>query len=212
MVRQREVLQDMVGSRTRSVLVLERNMAIRELLGKRGRAAWARRIFDAVYRAWKDIYVKVIPDPEPNRNPAPISNPNIYVKVCSKSVKVCSKSSLPPCFLTHCLSYYVKGKAQRVAAGHQLHVRERVERSMREARQPHAQNPHPQHTTQFCKLQHCNSDTTIVAGLHCCNVALLQTFESRLVPPSPSIHLCAPSPTPLTRTRSGSSTACSLPS
>ena len=78
--------------------------AIRELLGKRGRAAWARRIFDAVYRAWKDIYVKVIPDPEPNRNPAPISNPNIYVKVCSKSVKVCSKSSLPPCFLTHCLS------------------------------------------------------------------------------------------------------------
>ena len=42
MVRQREVLQDMVGSRTRSVLVLERNMAIRELLGKRGRAAWAR--------------------------------------------------------------------------------------------------------------------------------------------------------------------------
>ena len=162
MVRQREVLQDMVGSRTRSVLVLERNMAIRELLGKRGRAVWARRIFDAVYRAWKDIYVK--------------------------------------------------GKAQRVAAGHQLHVRERVERSMREARQPHAQNPHPQHTTQFCKLQHCNSDTTIVAGLHCCNVALLQTFESRLVPPSPSIHLCAPSPTPLTRTRSGSSTACSLPS
>ena len=150
--------------------------AIRELLGKRGRAAWARRIFDAVYRAWKDIYVKVIPDPEPNRNPAPISNPNIYVKVCSKSVKVCSKSSLPPCFLTHCLSYYVKGKAQRVAAGHQLHVRERVERSMREVRQPHAQKPHPQHTT-------------------------------------PSIHLCAPIPTPsLTRTRSGSSTACSSPS
>ena len=64
--------------------------AIRELLGKRGRAAWARRIFDAVYRAWKDIYVK--------------------------------------------------GKAQRVAAGHQLHVRERVERSMREVRQPHPQN------------------------------------------------------------------------
>ena len=92
--------------------------AIRELLGKRGRAAWARRIFDAVYRAWKDIYVK--------------------------------------------------GKAQRVAAGHQLHVRERVERSMREVRQP----------------------------------------QSRLVPPSPSTHLCAP----LTRTRSGSSTACSSPS
>ena len=87
MVGQREVLQDMVSSRTRSVLVLERNIAIRELLGKRGRAAWARRIFDAVYRAWKDIYIK--------------------------------------------------GKAQRVAADHQLHVRERVERAMREERQQH---------------------------------------------------------------------------
>ena len=53
MVGQREVLQDMVSSRTRSVLLLERNVAIRELLGKRGRAAWVRRIVDAVYRAWK---------------------------------------------------------------------------------------------------------------------------------------------------------------
>ena len=43
----------MVSSRTRSVLLLERNVAIRELLGKRGRAAWVRRIVDAVYRAWK---------------------------------------------------------------------------------------------------------------------------------------------------------------
>ena len=34
MVRQREVLQDMVGSRTRSVLVLERNMA-RGMVGVR---------------------------------------------------------------------------------------------------------------------------------------------------------------------------------
>ena len=84
MVGQREVLQDMVSSRTRSVLLLERNVAIRELLGKRGRAAWVRRIVDAVYRAWKDLYVK--------------------------------------------------GKAQRVAASHQLHVRERVERAMREER------------------------------------------------------------------------------
>ena len=69
------------------MLLLERNVAIRELLGKRGRAAWVRRIVDAVYRAWKDLYVK--------------------------------------------------GKAQRVAASHQLHVRERVERSMREERQQH---------------------------------------------------------------------------
>jgi len=58
LVGQRQVLQDMVGSRTRSVLMLERNMAIRQLLGRRGRAAWVRRTFDAVYRAWKDIYVK----------------------------------------------------------------------------------------------------------------------------------------------------------
>ena len=180
MVRQREVLQDMVGSRTRSVLVLERNMArgmvgvrssepssqpepnhkkprrmawhhclltstltltlpltltyylpqaIRELLGKRGRAAWARRIFDAVYRAWKDIYVK--------------------------------------------------GKAQRVAAGHQLHVRERVERSMREARQPHAQNPHPQHTTII---------------LQRCNVALLQADPSLTIDPPLCPHPNPPNP------------------
>lgn len=87
MVGQREVLQDMVSSRTRSVLLLERNVAIRELLGKRGRAAWVRRVVDAVYRAWKDLYVT--------------------------------------------------GKAQRVAASHQLHVRERVERAMREERQQH---------------------------------------------------------------------------
>jgi len=87
MVRQREALQDAVSMRARSVLVLERNHAIRELLGKRGRHAWVRRIIDAVWREWK--------------------------------------------------SQYIRGRQQRAAADHQLQLRQRVERAMREERQQH---------------------------------------------------------------------------
>ena len=87
MVRQREALQGVVSMRARSVLVLERNHAIRELLGKRGRLAWVRRILDAVWREWK--------------------------------------------------SQYIRGRQQRAAADHQLQLRQRVERAMREERQQH---------------------------------------------------------------------------
>ena len=56
--RHREATNKMVAARTRSVVLAERGEAVRQLLGDRGLQVWTRRLQSAVFRRWRDMYVR----------------------------------------------------------------------------------------------------------------------------------------------------------
>ena len=51
----------MIASRTRATQLAERNEAIREVLGERGRVVWTRRLLSLCYHGWKDL--PLVPKP-----------------------------------------------------------------------------------------------------------------------------------------------------
>ena len=56
--RHREATQRMVQACSRATTLVERNEAIRTTMGKAGLAAWRRRMLLAMWRAWRDMYVR----------------------------------------------------------------------------------------------------------------------------------------------------------
>ena len=56
--RHREATQRMVQACSRATTLVERNEAIRTTMSKAGLAAWRRRMLLAMWRAWRDMYVR----------------------------------------------------------------------------------------------------------------------------------------------------------